>query len=247
MKKLVYPLLAVVIALALQLPLAGQTPVAAGPDGLVGDYFGQLRAYRYRVERQAFIFESLGGETLIEHNADQLSDPASVIKAATTLVALAKLGPDYRFETKFYTNGVLNAETRTIKGDLIILGGSDPSFYYQNAFFVTAALNARGISRVEGDLIVSDYFYFNFNPYPLPSAERLKAALDFNLWDAATMRAWEEYRNQVAGAEGLSVSESPAGVEVTGGVRLGLAATISAGAELLFTHQSNPLRHILKE
>ena len=56
----------------------------------------------------------------------KLFRPASTAKLFTTAAAMALLGPDTRFNTSIY--GTLNPATGTVKGDLVIVGGGDPSF-----------------------------------------------------------------------------------------------------------------------
>src|SRR5512147_1854125 len=57
------------------------------------------------------------GNELIAQNADKPFAPASVTKIVTAWLALEVLGPDYRFETKFYLDD---------KRVLYIRGGGDP-------------------------------------------------------------------------------------------------------------------------
>ena len=58
-------------------------------------------------------------------NQHQSVTPASVLKLLTTGAALEMLGPEYRFETKLLTSGILDKNQLT--GDLWIQGGGDPS------------------------------------------------------------------------------------------------------------------------
>ena len=249
MKKL-FSSIFILFVMALHLSVFGQsTNVTTTKDDIVKSYFSELTGYRYKPDQQSFAFETLSGETLFEHNADRASDPASVMKTATTLTAIAKLGADYRFTTKFYTNGVLNTQTGVLKGDLIVQGSGDPSFYSEDAFAVAQALNQRGVTKVEGNLIVTDDFYVNFDPYPQPSAETFKALIDPKLWDAQTRQAWSAYYLQTpptTDAVGQLMQTLPisfTGVEITGKARVGS----DVGALLLASHDSNVLSRILKE
>ena len=58
------------------------------------------------------------GETLYEIRSKRLFIPASNAKILTTAVALKYLGSNYRFATRFYTDGILKNET--LKGNLYI-------------------------------------------------------------------------------------------------------------------------------
>ena len=63
----------------------------------------RLRRHRYDLDKQGILVESLDGRTILAQlNPATPLNPASVMKLATTLVALARLGPDYRFVTRVY-------------------------------------------------------------------------------------------------------------------------------------------------
>jgi PBP4 family serine-type D-alanyl-D-alanine carboxypeptidase len=59
-------------------------------------------------------------------NADKLFVPASTTKLLTEGTVLAKLGPDYRFHTRIYRSGHLDAKGK-LKGDLILVASGDPN------------------------------------------------------------------------------------------------------------------------
>src|SRR5262245_44837089 len=68
------------------------------------------------------------GSVVFAQNADELLNPASNVKLFTAAAALARLGPDYRFETEF----LVDAESReTMLRDgrvktLFVRGKGDP-------------------------------------------------------------------------------------------------------------------------
>ena len=66
------------------------------------------------------------GEVIYERNATKMFSPASNVKMYTTAAALCLLGPEYRYETDFVTNGTI--ENGILKGDLIIKGSGDPTW-----------------------------------------------------------------------------------------------------------------------
>ena len=120
------------------------------------------------------------GETLFEKNADNYFVPASNLKLFTTALALAKLGPDYRFHTTLETRGTISP-TGVLSGDVILVGRGDPNlsnrkFPYElkeefdgPAEKVLAeladALATRGVKEVSGD-VVGDDSYFPRERYP---------------------------------------------------------------------------------
>lgn len=97
------------------------------------------------------------GDTLYSHNAGKLFMPASNQKILTSTVALAQLGPDYRFATTFVTRGKIT--NGVLDGDLIVIGRGDPTVSNRvkgnaMAFMQTVAdsLIARGIHRINGSV-----------------------------------------------------------------------------------------------
>ena len=103
------------------------------------------------------IYEPATGDTLYSHNAGKLFMPASNQKILTGATALVQLGPDFRFTTRFATNG--DVRNGVLNGDLIVIGRGDPSFSdamrgdYRIAFDAMAdSLNALGIHHVGGGL-----------------------------------------------------------------------------------------------
>lgn len=67
------------------------------------------------------------GQTLYEHDADQMFAPASVTKLFSTAAALAELGADYRFKTPVVRHGEFDAKTGVLHGDLILVAQGDLS------------------------------------------------------------------------------------------------------------------------
>ena len=81
---------------------------------------------------------------------------------------LERLGPDYRFATRFTRGG-------TVNGDLLVDASGDPFFVYENAFLVLRKLNALGLHDVAGDLKVQGPSMLNWQADP--AGTRLKRAL----------------------------------------------------------------------
>jgi len=104
--------------------------------------------------------ESLDRGLLYERNGARLVVPASNMKLVTLAVAADRLGWDYRFETRLEAAGSI--ADGTLDGDLVVLGGGDPSIVAQDlgpaALFGewAEALRQAGIHRVSGRLIGDD-------------------------------------------------------------------------------------------
>ena len=87
----------------------------------------------------------LGLET---QDATRGRPPASVTKAVTALYVLDALGPEHRFETRLIaTGGIVNGE---IAGDLVLVGGSDPTLDTDALARMAANLKEAGIIGVKG-------------------------------------------------------------------------------------------------
>lgn len=98
------------------------------------------------------------GKVVYEKNSDKTFIPASNQKLLTTISALLILGPDFRFETKFFTDG--KREGEVLRGNIYIVGNFNPEIdqtYYEE---VAKFLRNNGITRIDGDIIV----YSNYSP-----------------------------------------------------------------------------------
>jgi D-alanyl-D-alanine carboxypeptidase/D-alanyl-D-alanine-endopeptidase (penicillin-binding protein 4) len=126
------------------------------------------------------VADAATGDTLYELNPDKYFVPASNMKLFTTALALAKLGPDYRFHTTLETRGTISSEGK-LSGDLVLVGRGDPNlsnrkFPYdlkeefdgppEKALAELAdALVAKGVKEISGD-VIGDDSYFPREPYP---------------------------------------------------------------------------------
>ncbi len=66
------------------------------------------------------------GEMLFSVQPDLRLAPASTLKLLTSAAALETFGPDHRFETRIYQEGIID-ENGTLNGHLYIRGGADPT------------------------------------------------------------------------------------------------------------------------
>ena len=130
------------------------------------------------------------GQILYEKNSNRLFVPASNTKLFTTALALSRLGPDYRFQTRVI-GGAKPDTDGVLAGDLSLVGGGDPAlsgreFPYKYGpskgdplgalASLTGDVVKSGVRIVEGD-VVGDDSTFVAIPYP-PTWE-----LDDITWD----------------------------------------------------------------
>jgi D-alanyl-D-alanine carboxypeptidase/D-alanyl-D-alanine-endopeptidase (penicillin-binding protein 4) len=184
------------------------------------------------------LVETVQGQILMENSVDTAFNPASNIKLATALAVLSTLKANYRYKTQIYTDGVVDTATGTITGNLIVTG-SDPSLQYEHAMAVAEALNKIGIQKVTGDLMVSPQFTINYNPSALRSGVVFYDTLDATRRSAAAVNAWHNYlkNNNPNGPRPIP------SVAVMGAVT---ADVLPTNLRLLATHESSPLKDILK-
>jgi D-alanyl-D-alanine carboxypeptidase/D-alanyl-D-alanine-endopeptidase (penicillin-binding protein 4) len=188
---------------------------------------------------QGVLVETLDGRTVAAQSVNQALNPASTVKLATALVALKTLGPQHRFATGVWSDGVLDKASGAIDGNLYITG-RDPSFHYEHAVVLARELNNLGIKKVTGSLVVSPGFTMNFSSSARQSGEQLRDTLDSTLRSAAAIKAWTYERTALNDQASLASIPS---VAVTGEVSV---APALPSARLLLTQRSSKLVDILK-
>ena len=130
----------------------------------LGDFTNALTADGRDSRKHGVYIETLdGGEPVAMMNEDTPFNPASVIKLATTLAALNRLGPNHRFHTDFLANGEIDEKTGELNGELILFSGRDPSFSIADAKRAGESLRKFGVRRVNGSLVVIGDFNCNYN------------------------------------------------------------------------------------
>ena len=88
--------------------------------------------------------------------------PASALKTLTTGAALEILGPEFRFETTLAATAAPDAHG-LLAGDLVLVGGGDPTTSASDLDALAAAAAAAGLKRVAGNLVM-DATIFPVNP-----------------------------------------------------------------------------------
>ncbi len=78
--------------------------------------------------------------------------PASVSKLYVAAAALEHWGPDHRFTTRLMGTGPVRSGV--LHGNLVFAGAGDPAFTTSDLFRLVRRLVARGIRRIDGNLVI---------------------------------------------------------------------------------------------
>jgi D-alanyl-D-alanine carboxypeptidase/D-alanyl-D-alanine-endopeptidase (penicillin-binding protein 4) len=181
------------------------------------------------------------GKTLYARSENRFFVPASNTKLFSTSLALVRLGPDHRFRTLVIAERAPDAAGR-VAGDLILYGGGDPTLsgrplpYKKGAPAgdplaaideLAAAVAARGVRRIDGDLVGDDSAY-PWDPYPSGWAQ------NDTIW---------EYGAPVSA---LSVNDNTISLAIRPGARVGDPARLAQSPPLEYYQIENRVRTIEK-
>ncbi|UXY14651.1 D-alanyl-D-alanine carboxypeptidase/D-alanyl-D-alanine-endopeptidase [Chitiniphilus purpureus] len=112
-----------------------------------------MRAARLPAEALALAVVPLSQPQAAQYfNADNVMNPASVMKLVTTQVALEKLGPAYAWTTELLADGPVAGGM--LKGNLYLKGAGDPKLTYERLWMLLRDLRAAGVQRVTGDVVL---------------------------------------------------------------------------------------------
>ena len=169
-----------------QPPKTPPKPLLVSPDNpdpttnaKIQEYINNLSSQGFSSANQGIWIQS-GATLLANHQGTVPLSAASVTKIATTIAALQTFGPQHQFTTLISATGPI-ANGR-LNGDLVIQGGEDPFFVWEEAVALGNALNQIGIEQVTGNLIITGKFYMNFEFDPDTSGNLLKLGLNSNIW-----------------------------------------------------------------
>lgn len=113
------------------------------------------------------------GDTLLCHDRGRLLIPASNMKLVSTALAMHSLGPDYRYGTGIGYSGTI--EEGTLRGDLYIIGGGDPTIGSDNPIATPldtlfwewmGMISDTGISHIEGNIVGDGRFFSGMDGHP---------------------------------------------------------------------------------
>lgn len=185
------------------------------------------------------LVETLDGRVILQNYSNAAFNPASNVKIATAYAVLKTFGPNYRFKTIVWTDGFIDRSRGTLNGNLYV-SGRDPIFNYQHAVSIANSLNRLGITKINGDLIVTTNFAMNYSRSAVSSGNRLFATLNGAKRSSAAKRAWNNY---VVHSGNYGKVRAIPSVFFTGRMYV---QSIPSNAKSLFTHESTPMREIVK-
>lgn len=213
-------------------------PLLVSPDNpdpitnaKIQQYINNLAAQGFAPKDQGVWMQS-GTTLLASHQGTIPLSAASVTKIATTLAALQTFGPEHQFNTMISATGPI--KNGQLKGDLVIQGGEDPFFVWEEAIALGNALSQIGIKQITGNLIITGKFYMNYEFDPETSGNLLKLGLNSNIWPA---EAETQYLTLPPGTPRPQV-------EIQGYVLV--KPTPPANLQPLVRHYSKPLGELVK-
>ncbi len=178
-------------------------------------------------------------EVIYEKNPLKLHHPASTTKLFTAATALARLGPDYRFETTLSVDA--DADTQVIQ-NLYLKGRADPVLQPNDIVVLADALLESDVNLIEGDIVVDATYLDTVREGP------------GWMWDDRPLRISALSIRQIEPEPGtrsralacgylLKNELMEKGIEVIGDV---VPGTVPLDARTVAKHLSPPLADILK-
>ena len=100
----------------------------------------------------------------LAYDSQRAMNPASTMKLLTTLAGLHLLGPAYSWRTEVYADGPL--KDGVLEGSLVLKGSGDPKLTLEEFWILLRQLRARGIQRIQGELILDRSLFEKTNGAP---------------------------------------------------------------------------------
>lgn len=98
------------------------------------------------------------GRVLCSRDGRKLFNPASIQKTLTAIVALDRLGADFRWKTSVYAENQIDSDG-TLNGDLVIYGEGAPDFNAESLENLAVQLQEKGLKRVKGNIVGDDSYF----------------------------------------------------------------------------------------
>lgn len=170
-----------------------------------------------------------------QNEGKRLHSAASLTKVATSLASLEVYGVNHQFETLVKRTGVV--QNGILQGDLVIEGGGDPFFVWEEAIALGNTLNALGIEQVKGDLIITGQFYMNYQRDAKTVSRLLAQALNHQLWSQQIQQQYQQLPPETPRPQ----------IQISGNVVVGNNPQQVKKAKTIIRHKSLPLKTILQQ
>ncbi|MGL4378984.1 MAG: D-alanyl-D-alanine carboxypeptidase [Microcoleaceae cyanobacterium] len=171
------------------IPLVSPTQPDANTNKIVQGYITGLTDKGFGLKKQGVWMQNNQKNLLANTQGNTPLPAASITKVATSLVTLKEFGPDHQFLTKINYTGMI--KNGILKGNLVIEGGQDPFFVWEDAIALGNFLNQQGLKKVQGNLIIVGKFYMNYESDPQKSGILLKEALNLENWSEEVQKQYE--------------------------------------------------------
>jgi D-alanyl-D-alanine carboxypeptidase/D-alanyl-D-alanine-endopeptidase (penicillin-binding protein 4) len=100
------------------------------------------------------LFDAQTGQLIDTAQTTRPMIPASTMKVASMLASIEILGADHRFSTIVTSSGPVQGGV--LRGDLVLVGGGDPSLDINDLADLVSQLRLAGITKVTGRFVVDD-------------------------------------------------------------------------------------------
>ncbi|MEO0756388.1 MAG: D-alanyl-D-alanine carboxypeptidase [Cyanobacteria bacterium J06648_16] len=202
-------------------------------EAILSQYVSRLDQTGFDPDLQSILVEA-NRYPIAHFQADRRLPAASLTKVATTLAAIETWGVEHQFETYIGMRGIL--ADGTLQGDLIVQGGNDPLFVWEEAIALGNALQQLGVKRVTGNLIVTPGFVMNYKTDPAVAGGLLKQAFNANSWGGEANKQYQA----------LPPGTPKPQIQIDGQVQVGAPDLTHTASAWLVRHQSLPMVAILK-
>jgi serine-type D-Ala-D-Ala carboxypeptidase/endopeptidase (penicillin-binding protein 4) len=215
-------------------PLIAATlaPIAPNFQPILSSFIASATAKSTQLNAQG-VWIQTDRALLAEHQGSVPLSAASLTKAATTLAALQTLGANYRYQTKVGRTG--SVQNGVLKGDLVIQGGQDPFFVWEDAIALGNLLTQQGIRQIDGNLVIQGPFYMNFETKPAVVGAVLRQGINATQWPQEALQQFQT----------LPVTTLKPQVAIKGDIIATL--NIPTNTQWVAQHQSLPLASLLKK
>jgi D-alanyl-D-alanine carboxypeptidase/D-alanyl-D-alanine-endopeptidase (penicillin-binding protein 4) len=131
------------------------------------------------------VHDATSGRRLLEWQEHRAVNPASLTKLLTTMAALERLGPAWRWATPVWVNGAI--KDGVLEGSVFIKGSGDPQLVLERVWLLLRRLQQLGVRSIRGDVVLDNSAFAvpdtppgDFDGEPLRPYNVRPAALLFN-------------------------------------------------------------------